>query len=242
MKTIQTLFIAFFLSLGLVANAQEVSVDQILANYFENTGGLENWKNLESIKMKGKMATQGLEFPMSTYQAAPDKLKREIDIQGKTLVMAYDGENAWTINPMQNITEPTLMPEAQAAEMKSQEFESPFIDYKDKGHTVELDGTEEIEGTETYKVKLTKKDESIEYYFFDTENFVPIMVRSFVKMGPQKGQASEVYLSDYQEAGDFILPYSTVIKNNGQTIMTMEAEEYELNAEIDESVFAFPKK
>lgn len=238
--------ILFSLALALVtvpvAQAQDITVDEILANYFENTGGLENWKNLKSMKMTGAMMVQGLELPMTVFSATPNKSKRVIEFQGKQMIQAFDGDVAWGVNPMAQQLEPTKMDGDEAEAMKDEQFESEFINYKEKGHTVELEGTEEIEGTATYKLKLTKKNGDVEYHFFETENFVPIMIRSFAKFGPQKGQASEVYLSDYQEAGDFMIPYTTTVKMNGQTMVTMEAKEFKMNAEIDEKEFAFPEE
>lgn len=247
LKTMQKIkFIVFSLALVFVSasftQAQDLTVDEILSNYFENTGGLENWKSMKSMKMRGKAMQSGLEFPVTSYSAAPNKSKQVIEVQGKTIINACDGKEAWTVNPFAQLLEPTKLDGEQAQAMLDEEFESAFIDYKDKGHTVELEGTEEVDGTETYKIKLIKKNGDIEYHFFENEYFVPIMVRTFAKFGPQKGQATERYLSDYQEAGDLMMPYTITIKNNGQTFLTMVAEEFEVNAEIEDKEFAFPSE
>ena len=36
------------------------------------------------------------------------------------------------------------------------EFPDPFLNYKENGFTIALDGEETIDGAETFKIKLTK--------------------------------------------------------------------------------------
>ena len=50
MKKILLLVVA--ISASISVNSQ--SADEIIANYFENTGGIENWAKIEGIKMSAK--------------------------------------------------------------------------------------------------------------------------------------------------------------------------------------------
>lgn len=217
------------------------NVDEILNNYFENTGGVDNYRNLKTLQVKAVMDQGQMQLNMKMIQKRGDKLRAEIDIQGKTIVQGYNGEVGWFINPMMGSETPQKMPAEMLEEMEQEKFESEFLDYKDKGHTVELEGKEEIEGTETYKIKLTKENGDVEYYFFDTEYFVPIMQRAFVKSGPAKGQETETYISDYQEVGEFMMPFFIDTRMNGQSIMKMTIEGYTLNEEVDDSIFEMPE-
>lgn len=221
---------------------QAQNVDEILASYFDITGGLDNWKNLKTMKISGKMIQGGMEFPAEIAQKYPNKSRMDIDIQGKIITQAYDGSEGWMVNPLAQITEPKKLTAEEVKEMEDQEIEDDFINYKEKGHTVELEGSETIEGTDCHKIKLTKKSGDVEYHFFDKDNSVPIMMRTFVKSGPMKGQPAETYLSDYDAAGDFMLPYSMVTKYQGQVAMQIKVEKYDLNPAIEDSFFAFPAK
>lgn len=229
--------------IGLILSVSVVyaqDVDEIISNYFENTGGAGNWKKMESIQIKAVMNQGEMQLNMSMIQVKGDKLRIEIQLQGKTIIQAYDGETGWFINPLQGSEAPQKMPPEMLEEMEQEKFESDLLNYKDKGHNVVLEGNEEIEGTETFKLKLTKKNGDIEYYFFDTEYFVPIMQRAFVKSGPAKGQETETYISDYQEVDGFMMPFFIDTRMNGQSIMKMTIEGYTLNEEIDDSIFAMP--
>lgn len=232
------------IALAAVALAFQVpsaqSVDEILANYFENMGGLEKLKEQKSRKMETNMSMGGMEFAAVITEKEPNKQRVDVDIQGMQLVQAYDGETAWTINPFATGTEPQKMPDHEAEEMIKQKFQDPFIDYEAKGHTVELEGQEEIEGAQCYKLKLTKENGDIEYHYFDAEYFVPVMARTTQSAGPMAGMAAETYLSDYQEVDGLMFPFYLETKVNGQTAQTITITSVELNPEVEDDFFLFP--
>ncbi len=243
MKKLTQIFSILMLSFLTVTatQAQDVSLDDILKNYFENIGGEDEWRKINSITIKGKTSAQGMTMPITIQTMTPAYFKMEMDFQGKKFIQAYDGTTAWMLNPFMGGSEPTKSDEEQTKQMSKQKFQDEFIDYEEKGHKVELTGTEEVDGTETYKVKMTKKDGDVVFYFFETENFVPIMVRSLMDSGPMKGQAVETFMSDYQEVDGLMMAFTTEQKMGGNTVFSMTAEEIIFNDEdIEEDVFAFP--
>ncbi|MCR9253182.1 MAG: hypothetical protein NXI20_22405 [bacterium] len=238
-KVIVMLFIPF--------SIQAQSADEILANYFENTGGLDKWKSLKSMKIAGKFPTPQGDFTFIIYRKSPNLFKMEIDVMGtKIIPTSYDGEIAWSLNPYGGTTSPEKMPEEQGIEVEDQaEFEDKFIDYKKKGHQVMLEGTEKVDGVECFKLKLIKnrfneKDEVIEYHYFDTQNFVLIMQKTFARSGPQKGVSQETHLSDYQELDNgLIIPFYTATKQDGQVVQEVFIEKVEVNIELSNEIFEF---
>lgn len=236
----KTLLFCFTLSLAMSVQAQ--TVNEILTKYFENTGGEQNWKSIKSTKMVATMAMQGMEFPGTIYSAPPNKQRVIVNVQGQEIVQAYDGEVAWMINPLMGTGEAQKVPTEMAEEMAKQEFESPFIGYKEKGHEVVLEGKETVDGTETFKVKITKKNGTEEYYFFDTEYYVPIMVQTAVTSGPMKGQMTSTYMSDYQEVDGLMMPFFIETKVGGQTAQKITIKEIQLNVDLKDELFAFPAK
>jgi hypothetical protein len=232
------IIIALFLSASSLF-AQDV--DDIINNYFENTGGADNWKNLKTMQLTADFEQGGMQMNMILYQNKDNMRRVDVEFQGNTIIQAYDGEVGWMVNPFMGIATPQKMPQEMLDQMTAEKFESEFMNYQEKGHEVELEGKEEIEGSEAYKVKLTKNDGDVEYFYFDTENFVPIMQRQTVKYGPGQGQEAETYISDYQEVEGFLMPFLIDSKMNGQSVMKMIVEKYILNEEIDPSIFTMPK-
>jgi outer membrane lipoprotein-sorting protein len=241
MKRLAVASLALFL-LGTIGTVNAQTVDKILANYFENTGGLDNWKKVNSMKKTGKMTMQGMELSSEMITKKPNKSYMKIDFAGKTIVNAFDGESGWNINPFNGGATAQKSTEEEIKEQKEEKFESDFIDYKKKGHAIVLEGKEEVEGTECFKLKLTKKNGDIEFHYFDTENYVPIMTSTTIKDGPMEGKLVQSFFSDYQEAGDLIIPYFREDKLDGVSGMKMTIEKIEINPKVDDSIFAMPEE
>ena len=249
MKTIKTVFLA--LTLALVAPIQAQSVDDIINNYFENIGGAENFKQLEGLKFDGTGSQQGFEFPISLVQLKDGRQMFSFTFQGKEIKQGvYDGEILWNTNFMTMKAEKSDAEQTANFKLNTNDFPDSFMGYKDKGYAVELLGTETMEGTETFKIKLVKEpitvdgieEEDVSFYYFDTEDFVPIAVEATVRTGPAKGKMSKTVMSDYQEVEGLYFPYSTTQYVDGNLMFTMTLDNIELNPTVEASEFAFPEE
>ncbi len=243
MKIVKFLFIAAFLVALSPVKAQ--TADEVIAKYFEKTGGMDAWSKLQGVKISGSVNAQGMDIPVDVYQMKDGKQLVKINIQGQEMTqVAFDGENMWTTNFM------TMQPEKSDAEttenmkLQTKDFPSPFLNYKEKGFTAEMMGKETMEGTEVFKVKLTQKPlmvdgvetPNISYYYFDSTNFVPIATEAEIPSGPMKGQMSKSTMSDYQEVDGLYFPFDMGIQ--GQNLVVKEIT---LNPEIDAKMFVFPE-
>jgi len=249
MKQIAKMNLAAVLVL-LAVSAQAQSADEIIDKYLKNTGGKEKWLTLKSVKMTGKAKQQGMEFPFTALQAEGGKQKQSFVFQGKEIVQpAFDGNSGWNTNFMTMKAEKMEAEDSENMKQEAGDFPDPFLNYKDKGYKVALEGKETVEGTECFKIKLTKKpmkvdgkpEENIVYYFFDTENYVPILTRTTIKKGQMKGTTIESVFSDYQEVNGFFFPFSVSQKGNGQTFISIAVEKIETNVPVDPKEFAFPE-
>ncbi|MGV6828951.1 MAG: outer membrane lipoprotein-sorting protein [Flavobacteriales bacterium] len=243
MKTLKTLI--FTLSILFISTTYSQTADEIVENYLENTGGKANWEKLDAVKYEGTVNMQGMVIPITMLQTKDGKQLLKANVQGQELVQfSFDGETMWTTNFM------TMQPEKSDQEatdnMKKQtkDFPSPFLNYKDKGFTLEFLGKETMDGTETFKLKLSqeplivdgKEEANVSYHYFDTENYVPIASETEIKQGPMKGQMSKSTFSDYEEVDGLYFPFS--INMGGQPITFTKII---LNPEFDMSEFAFPE-
>lgn len=237
----------FFTIVGLclliTLNVQSQTADEILENYFRNIGGKEKFAKLEGLKMSAEVNAQGMKIPVELVQTKGGKMYVKINLQGQEMTqMAFDGETAWGLNFM------TMKPEKMEQEMvdnmkiDNQDFPDPFLNYSSKGYKVENLGKETKEGTPCFKIKLTKKQHTVDgakvdnvvFYYFDAENYVPIMTESEIKSGPMKGQMSISTMSDYQEVDGLFFPFSM---NQGGQPLTIN--KIELNPSVDQSIFQF---
>ena len=244
------ILIALLLSFAFFeVKAQVVTVDEILDGYFENTGGKDAWLNLKGTKTLAKLNQGGLEIPLEIVQLKDGRQYTKISIQGTELYQGvYDGETLWSINFQAMQPEKAEKEATDNFKLALKDFPSPFLNYKDKGYTVELAGTETIDGTETYKLKLTKdpkmidgkETEDVSYYFFDKEAFILLAQETAITQGPQAGQIGQITMSDYDEVDGLYFPFSVSQGLKGGASQPVSVSEIQLNPEVDASVFAFP--
>lgn len=249
MKTLKISIALLVFALAIPLQAQ--TADEIIANYFENTGGIDNWKAIEGMKMTAKVNQQGMEIPLEIYQMKDGRQMTVINFQGKELKQGvFDGETLWSHNFMTMKAEKSDAEQTANFKLNTNDFPDSFIDYKEKGYTVELLGKETIDGAETFKIKLIKEpitvdgnqQDDISFYYFDTENFVPIAVQQEITSGPAKGQMSETTMSDYQEVEGMYFPFSMTqgVKDGQSQPITIDT--IELNPTVDGAAFSFPEE
>ena len=230
--------------------AQAQSADEILAKYFENTGGIAKWKAVQGVKMSAKVNQGGMEIPLEIVQLKDGRQATTITFQGKEIKQGvFDGNTLWSHNFMTMKAEKSDAETTENFKVELGDFPDPFLSYKDRGYQVELLGKETVDGSETFKIKLTKKPikvdgtptDNVSYYYFDAENFVPLMQESEIKSGPAKGMVSQVRMSDYQEVDGLMMPFSMTqgVKGQGSQPLTITA--IVLNPTVDEKMFAFPE-
>ncbi|MDZ7292911.1 MAG: outer membrane lipoprotein-sorting protein [candidate division KSB1 bacterium] len=238
----KVLGLVFFISILFNLTASAQTVDELISKNLEARGGMEKLKAATSMKMSGKMLFQGMEAPFTIYAARPNSVRIDMTLQGKTMVQAYDGQTAWMIMPFMGSTDPEKMPEEASKEIQEQaDFDGPLVDYKEKGHTVELIGKEDLEGTEVYKLKVTLKNGDVRYVYLDGETFVELKWTGIRK---RQGAEFEVdtYLSDYKPVDGLVFPHAIESKVKGQTMNQMTVEKIELNVPVDEAMFKMPAK
>ena len=241
------LLTALLLFFSFSTNAQ--TVDEIIENYIENTGGAENWAKVKSIKMTITVNQMGMEIPIEQYLSSK-RTYSKISLQGQEIKQGvFDGETLWSTNFMSMKAEKSDQEDVQIVKDELAEFPDPFLNYNENGFTAELMGTEVVDGSDTFKVKLTKKPmvvdgeevPNVSIYYFDTENFVPIMMHEEVMSGPGKGMIMEAKMSDYQEVEGLYMPFSMSQGVKDQPGQPLTITSIELNVEADESEFKFPE-
>lgn len=209
--------------------AQSVpTAKQIIDKSIQVTGGLVRWKLLNTILIQGKVVL-GVkeEYPMKIYQARPNLTKTIITINGKEQVIeGFDGKKGYAMNYATNILQeyPSYKPES---------FDTDFIDYEQKGFTVEVLGEEKIGDVETYKVGLTKNVNKI-IYFFDKQTH--LLIREI-----KKGET--ITYSDHRKVENLIMPFrieSSSPKKDSDYVLLIN--KIEINKAFREEVFNFKSK
>lgn len=242
MKHLKLVLVAFVMTFSATIYAQ--TAEEIVSNYLEAIGGEEKLKAIKGTKMLGDINAQGMKIPLEVVSMKDGRMYVIIEAQGQRIKQLFsDGEKIYAMNMLAQKIEEMPAEETKMMLDEFKDFPNAFVDYKAKGYSVELVGKETAEGTECFKVKLTKKPLVIEgeevpnvsYYYFDTETFVPIMTEAEVPSGPAKGQIMRTPLSDYDEVDGIYFPFTTSMQG-----MPMTYTKIVLNPEVTEADFAKP--
>ncbi len=228
------------MSSALTAQA-ELKLDDVVNDYIEARGGMEVIKGMESMKASGKMLMGPMEAPFEFTYKAPNKIYTTFELQGMTGIQAFDGETGWAVMPFMGKPDPEVMADDQLKMTKDQanDIEGVLVDYKEKGHQVELVGTTEIEGTPVIELKVTKKNGDVVEIFLDEEYKLEVMMRAKTNMMGQEVEM-ETYFSDYKEVGDTVMAHSIAMKINGSALQNLSFEKVDVNLDVKDDLFTMP--
>ena len=224
------------------------TAEDIVDKYVAAIGGKDAWTKVKGIRIKAKVDAQGMTLPLDIINMSDGRNYTSFELQGKVVVQsAFDGETAWGVNFMTMKAEKHDNETTENIKREAKDFPNSFSGYKEKGYKIKLMGKEMAEGVNCYKIKLTKKtqlvdgkeEENIVYYYFDVENFVPIMEETTINSGEAKGQISQTVYSDYQEVGGLYFPYSIMSRLKDGAGQSVVIQSIELNPTVEDKLFKF---
>ncbi|MEG1667541.1 histidine kinase [Chryseobacterium sp.] len=217
------LLIVFVLVISQLSFAQ--TAKEIIDKNIELSGGLTNWKLLNSVFLQGKVIL-GIkdEYPIKIYQQRPNLTKTVITIGNKeTAIEGYDGSKGYAMNYATNKIQ-------EYKEYVPESFDNDFIDWENKGFEAKYLGKEKIGEIYCHKVELTKNVNK-NYYYFDT--------KSFMLLKEIKKDETLTY-SDYKKVGNLMMPFrleSSSAKKDGDYVMLLN--KVEINKVFPANSFKF---
>lgn len=216
------------------------SVDEIVAKNLEAKGGAARIAAVTTVKMTGRVTLQGMDAPLTIMMKRPNMVIQEMMIQGQRVVQAFDGERAWMLNPMSN--GPQELQGEQVELMKDQtDFAGVLADYKTKGHTVELAGSDIVQGKKTNKLKVTRKNGQVQYLDLDVES--GLEVRSTTELDQQGNKVTiESLLSNYRAESGVMMPHTMLSTINGQPMSQITLDRVEFGVTIADVAFKMPPR
>jgi hypothetical protein len=259
-----------------------LSAAEIVNKNVAARGGLQAWRAVQALSLQGKMGVGGnkrapLDVPMPDPKADPRQalmphrpteeaqlpflleLKRprkqrlELQFQGQTAIQVFDGTNGWKLRPFLNRSEvePFTAEELRIASMQT-ELDGPLVDYAAKGTQIELVGTEEVEGRDTYKLKLTMKNGQAIHVWIDAQTFLEAKMEGQPRRLDGTDHPVEVYFRDYRPVSGVQIPFvlethvlpvartATGLRDTPVPVEKITIERAVVNPKLDEALFAKP--
>lgn len=218
------------------------TADDIIARYVKTIGGMDRIQALQTLRRTGRFTGGGgFEAVVVQENKRPNRVRQEFSLQGMTGINAYDGRAGWKIEPWQGKKDPEALSEEELRDITEEsDFDGPLINYQQKGNRVELVGTEQVEGTDAFKLKVTLANGDVRTYYMDSDYYVPIRIdtKRIIRGAEQETETS---LGDYKQVAGVYLPYSFETGQRGsQDRGKITYQKIEANLPLDDQRFTQP--
>lgn len=218
------------------------TADDVIMKYTANMGGLDAFNRVTTAKITGTFTAQGNDFPLTTQIINGKAMRTDIDIMGQTVTNAYISGKGWKVNGFAGIPNPTEVSGTELNDFKNQVYlATALMDYKARGHQVEMQGEETVGGVKTYKIKLTaKEDARVTTFYISTADYT--MIKTVTSRNIQgKDVDVETWFSDLKDINGLKFFMHRESKLDGETFQSIQFEKVELNVPIEEKIFDMPK-
>lgn len=159
------------------AAAPSQTADELIAKNIEARGGLEKIQAIQSMRLTGTLTVGDAAMPSVLEVKRPNKTRWEFTPGSQMVVQAYDGRVAWAIAPFAGRPEAEPMSPEDSKDMELQaDMDGPLVDYRAKGHRVEVMWVEKIGGRDTWRLKVTLKNGEMRDIFLGLKTHLQILV------------------------------------------------------------------
>jgi hypothetical protein len=230
--------------LATAAPAPTPTLDELVAKNAQARGGIAALHAMRSLSFRGKLLVNDGQIELGFLQTVqrPADIRVEASIQGMTQIQAYNGTIGWQINPFQGRKDPERLSTDDTKSLAETvaDFDGALIDAQQKGNKLEYLGTEDVDGTQAYKIKLTRPGGDTEYVYLDPDHYLEIRLLS---QRTEHGVTIEnvTDLGDYEKVQGVFVPFSIEFGRKGssdrQKLIVSSAK---INAATDAASFNLP--
>ncbi|PWD99674.1 M16 family metallopeptidase [Marinilabilia rubra] len=211
------------------AVAANISPMDVIDDYIRAIGGKETIRSVNDLKMTMGMQVQGMPLEVNVYQKKPNKFYQATSMQGNVVSMqVFDGEKGKVKTPM---GEQELQGE-MLAQLKENAKIFPELDFNADGIELKLDGVEQVNGKDAYKIMVTKPSGLTTTMFFGVEDGLKCKE---VSQSPQ-GTVSTT-INDYQTVEGIKFP-KAMTQVMGPQSFDIDIKTIEINAGVEDSQFS----
>jgi outer membrane lipoprotein-sorting protein len=260
---------------------EELSAAEIVNRNVAARGGLQAWRAVQTISMEGKMGAGGNQRPSAPVEPPPGKKLAEIPsdprpkneillpftidlgrprkeriellVGGKNAIQIYDGEKGWKLRPYLNRLEVEPFSDAELKASATQsELDGYLVDYAAKGTAITLEGVENVEGHDTYRLKLKLKNGRELHDWVDARTYLETKVEGLPRQFDGIQHPVEIYYRDYRQVDGLAIPFvlETMVLAVTRTgaaslnppvqVEKIIIDKVQVNAKFDASLFSKP--
>jgi len=157
------------------ASIEAPTADDIIAHYYRAIGGHEGLEQISTRHMWGTYSEGSLHANTDIAWKRPTLRRVNVHAPGFEYSEGFDGQT-WEYNfQKQQLVVDTGA--AADAGRRGAEFDESFVDYAQKGHTVELIGADSFENRAAHRIRVTLADGWQKEYVFDDSTGLILALR-----------------------------------------------------------------
>lgn len=213
------------------------SVDDIVAKAIQARGGMERIKNEQTQRLTGKISLPAGAGPLLVEMKRPGMMREEVTLGEKSQIRTTNGVSGWAVGSLREATVPEQVNAQELHNLEgSADFEGPLVDYKQKGHRIELAGKEKVEKRMAYKLVIFMKNGENRTDFIDCKSYLELKWQ-----GKVSDSVFESYFRNYKRVNGLMYAFEIdsglMGKPPNQKIII---EKVDVNPPIDDARFGKP--
>jgi len=223
------------------------TVDEIVSRHMEARGGRARLQAIQTIKMTRTVGTGiGQTIKVILYKKRPNLMRLEQGLAQAGTGLTPRGMNADGVWDMVQ-GKPAMRPPPLAAESRDTEgdFDGLLVDWRDKGHAIELLGREGIPGGDTYKLKVTLKSGLIRIVNVDTKTYLERRHTGVLNLPGNRQFDVTISFDNWRDVDGVKFPFDIIEERTGKepavTLVTY-TDKIELNVPLEDALFAPPSR
>ena len=170
--------------------SRRADVDDIVAKNLQAKGGADKLQAVQSMKQTAHVTFQGMTGTITVYGKRPNMVRQEIAVAGQTVVNAFDGTTAWSINPLNGSSDPIGGDRpAGRGHQDAVGFRQPARELQGEGLRARVRRHETIGGRKAYHLKLTSKDHRVQHLYIDAETSLEMKIVGDCSLGSRRKRA-----------------------------------------------------
>lgn len=190
-----------------------------------------------------KPQAKQVQLPFVLEMKRPGKSRVELEFAGKKAIQVYDGKEGWMKRPYLNRDDwEPFNAEQLKTSAGAWDMDGPLLDYAAKGTKVALAGVEKVDGKDAWKLKLTRRDGTVQHVWIDQKSFLDVRVEGTPRRMDGKMRTVWVTQRDFRPVQGVMVPFELETVVDGYPDRhKMTLEKVALNPPLEDARFAKPK-
>ncbi|NTX35865.1 hypothetical protein HUA78_15560 [Myxococcus sp. CA033] len=218
-------FVSSLLALGLtfapaLASAGEgaecaqgkLSLQSVVDKHLQAMGGKARLKAAKTYQFT-VVATEGSTVTTTNVRRArPNLMRHDTDKNGTSFTKMFDGNQGWTVEG--SAAPQRLDKEKNTALAEGAHFDDALLDPKAQGVSLAMDGADDVNGTPTFKLVLTRGT-TTQVRFIDQKSFLEVR-RTYAGIHEGKAYNKAITFSDFRSVDGIMVSHRVKWEGDGQ--------------------------